>query len=209
MNREAWLQAAIDIIRPWFAEQALALPETIHISVGFPSRGALRTAKEGSQRLGECWRHSVSADNSPQIYINPTIADGLRVLDIVVHELVHAALPDAGHKSKFLKAAQSLGLEGKAKATTATPGLVAKLEDVVRAIGVYPHPALNPTMVEAKKQTTRMVKVTCASPQCASEDGIYAVRMTRLWLTKFGPPLCPNCEALMVADEAAVEALAA
>lgn len=37
LNREAWLEALIDFLRPAFARAGYPLPETLHVSVGFPS----------------------------------------------------------------------------------------------------------------------------------------------------------------------------
>lgn len=207
MNRETWLQKAIELMRPMFSNIGLMLPSTIHVSVGFPSKGAL---SRKMQRLGECWKPSISADGSPQIYINPTVADGNRALDILLHELIHAALPDAKHNKTFASAAHKLGLEGNPKATVAGEALKATLADLIeRELGTYPHPALSPTMQE-KKQTTRLLKVSCLTPECAvdGEDagkGRYTVRITRVWLDKFGAPLCPNCEARMVSEETTEE----
>lgn len=202
MNRETWLQKAVSLMREWFTAAKLPLPETIHVSVGFPSKGAL---SRKMQRLGECWKPSISADGSPQIYINPIVADGSRVLDILVHELIHAALPQAGHNKTFAAAARLMGLEGNPKATTASEVLKVKLQDLIdRELGIYPHPALSPTMLE-KKQTTRLLKVTCLTDTCSLDagdagKGRYTVRITKVWLDKFGAPLCPNCEARMVAE---------
>lgn len=201
MNRETWLQKAVELIRPWFTEAGLVLPATVHVSVGFPSKGAL---SRKVARLGECWKPQVSADGSPQIYINPTVADGSRALDILVHELIHAALPEAGHNKTFAAAARKLGLDGPPKQTIASDSLRERLQRLIdERLGVYPHPALSPTLQE-KKQTTRLIKVVCTTEACkgdAVKDGRYTARITRLWLDKFGAPLCPNCEAQMVADE--------
>jgi hypothetical protein len=38
-SRENWLHAAIDMLRPMFVQIGAELPETIHISVGFSSKG--------------------------------------------------------------------------------------------------------------------------------------------------------------------------
>jgi len=204
MNRETWLQQAVELIRPWFTEAGYKLPAVVHVSVGFPSKGAL---SRKVARLGECWKPQVSADGNSQIFINPTMADGLRVLDVLVHELIHAALPEAGHKHAFGKAKVALLLEGPNKATVATPELIVKLQALVATIGEYPHSALSPALNGEKKQTTRMIKVTCEQPQCkgeapeGKEASGYTARLTRMWLDKFGPPLCPNCELQMIAEE--------
>jgi hypothetical protein len=35
ITREAWLHAAIEIVRPWFAEVGMPIPEMVHVLVGF------------------------------------------------------------------------------------------------------------------------------------------------------------------------------
>jgi hypothetical protein len=207
VNRETWLLKAVDLLRPTFKLAGYDIPATVHVSVGFPSKGALRA--KGSKVLGECWKPKVSADGNSQIYINPLIADGSRVLDVLIHELIHAVLPEAGHKKPFAAAAVKLGLDGPPKATVASEALKRELDDLIaRELGTYPHPALSPVVLE-KKQSTRLIKAVCATPACAgdAEGDVYTVRITRKWLDKFGAPLCPNCEAVLVPDDKQVAAL--
>lgn len=183
-TREAWLLAAIDAMRPDFADAGLSLVAGIRVSCGFPSRPAVAAR---SRRIGECWRPEAAADGIPQILISPLLADPVEVLGVLRHELIHAS-GIYNHAKGFAKAAVKLGLVLPAKATTVGEGLRAHLADMAQSIGAYPHAALTPGNV-TKKQTTRMLKVEC--PECG-----YTVRTTARWIAE-GLPICP-CGAGMV-----------
>jgi hypothetical protein len=38
LNREAWLEALLEKLRPLFSEAGYPLPEQVHVSVGWPSK---------------------------------------------------------------------------------------------------------------------------------------------------------------------------
>jgi hypothetical protein len=185
-TREGWLHAAIEYMRPWFAEQAAEIPG-VYVSVGFPSTGAR------SARIGEC--HYSGEDGKPQLFIHPGIKDSARVLDVLIHELCHAALPvGTQHGAAFGRLARGLGLTGKMTATVSTPELRWALNRVVsRGLGPYPHAELVTGSGGRKKQTTRMLKVVCEA------DG-FTVRMTRKWLDDMGSPVCPCGQEMAEAE---------
>jgi hypothetical protein len=184
VNREAWLQHAAELMRPWLTEAGVECP-AVHVSVGFPSRSAL---SRNRQRIGECWAAKQSADGVSHIFITPLIAEGNRALDVLLHEMVHAAVgTECGHKGPFVRVAKAVGLTGKMTATEASPELTARLN----ALGLppYPHAALNPAMGR-KKQSTRLLKVAC-------EVDDYIVRMSRTTIDEKGLPICPVCHEPM------------
>ncbi|MCP9207787.1 SprT-like domain-containing protein [Streptomyces cucumeris] len=208
MTREEWLHMAIDALRPEFAKIEFPLPQRVHVSVGF-GYGAKR---ESATILGQCWARRVSEDDVNHIFISPELNDTARVLDVLIHELVHAADDcQSGHKGAFATAAKALGLTGKMTATVATPELSEKLRELAKALGPYAHATLYPmgkplqpkrepkpedpeeTPEEPpvssgpKKQGTRMIKVSC-KPDCGC--GGYVVRTTAKWL-EVGMPICP------------------
>lgn len=82
MTREEWLQSAVNALRPMFQDAGHPLPTQLHISIGFAST---------RKAIGECWSPSSSADSRHQIFIAPTHASDLDVLETVAHELCHAA----------------------------------------------------------------------------------------------------------------------
>lgn len=173
-TREQWLEDLVAEIRPWFRGE---LPETLHLSTGFPSGGARGKA------IGECHGSALSEDDAPHIFVHPKVSGSLDAAAIMVHELIHAARPEAGHRKGFREVAVRLGLEGKMTATIAGPELINRLNKVIETIGEYPHAALTST---GKKQSTRLIKCEC--PYCG-----YVVRVTAKWLDN-GEPFCGSCE---------------
>lgn len=181
MTREEWLTKLISSLRARFAESGWPMLDTsIRASVGFPST---RAVVGKNRRIGECWYPEASEDGSHQIFVSPLISDALRVADIVVHELVHVVTgKKAGHKGAFKRCALKLGLTGKMTATQAGPELIEALTGILAEIGPYPHSAINPTLSDKKKQSTRMIKLCC--PKCG-----YIARTTKKWI-EVGVPTC-------------------
>lgn len=178
MNRETWLNKAKNIVSPWFDEAGFPLPEHVRVSCGFPSNG------KRSKAIGECWDKSVSGDDTFEIFINPNQDESMRVVDILIHELIHAAVGlEAGHKGPFKRLAHMLGLEGKMTATVAGDILKERIEkEIITAIGRYPHAILSAASNAPKKQSTRLIKAECNT--CG-----YVIRTTRKW-AELGLPTC-------------------
>ena len=193
-TREEWLEQAIDAFRPWFDKYAgVSIPEKIRVSVGIPTGG--------SSVIGQTWYDG--EDEVPIIYISPALTDEARVLDVLVHELVHAALGRGyGHLKEFRHAAEGIGLTGKMTATVAGPLLSDACAALARELGVYDH-ASHTSMTATgtgrapkgdgpkpgadvpRKQGTRMKRLE-ATDCCG-----YLVRTTRKWLEQ-GLPTCPH-----------------
>jgi len=162
-TREQWLNAFIVACKPHFEEvTGHALPANIRVSIGFPSSGAK------SKMIGECWSSCVTADDTFEIFITPTIDDPLRVADILVHELVHAAVGiDAKHGPRFKKAARALKLEGKLTATIGGEEFAEWASPIVDTLGAFPASAMTLTKGSAKKpQKNRWLKLEC--PDCGT-----------------------------------------
>jgi len=177
-TREEWLIKAINLLRPDFSAVDVEIPEKIHVTCGWPSQGG-RPGKK--QRIGEAWPPSCSEEGFTEIFINPMLSEALEALDVLVHELVHAAVGcEEGHKGPFRNTAKALGLEGKMTSTKAGETLLVRLREINDLIGFYPHAKLTP---KAKKpQSTRMLKVVC--PNCD-----WAARTSRKWID-LGLPTC-------------------
>lgn len=189
-TREEWLVAAVDALRPLFAEAGAELP-TVRVSVGWPGGNGKKNAL-----IGQCWASAASADKVAQLFVSPVLDDAVRVLDVLTHELVHAWDDNkSGHRGAFARLAKKLGLQGPMTATTAGDELKERLAAVVDELGPYPHAAITPALAGIKKQGTRMLKV-----ECASGSG-YLVRMTRKWLDEYGTPSCP-CHGEPMAEAA-------
>lgn len=182
INREQWLNAAVEKFKPVFSSAGLEIPP-LYVSCGFPSRNATSNKK---RRIGECWDGLTSADKKPQLFITPFLIDPIApggVLATLAHELVHATIGcKAGHGPAFVKAMKKVGLEGKPTATSANEELLATCGSIVKSIGAYPHSELK-LVKERKVQTTRMLKAAC--PECE-----YQIRLTRKWAA-VGVPNCP------------------
>lgn len=173
-NREDWLTAAVGELRSLYDTIGHPLPAQIRLACGFTSAGR-RTNK-----LAECWSPDASADGTTEILISPTIADAPRVLDILLHELIHAA-GISGHGAAFAAPAAALGLVGPWKSTTAGPDFTERYGALLDALGPYPHAPLGSAGKPAAP--TYLLKAAC--PQCG-----YTVRVTAKW-TALGLPYCP------------------
>ena len=181
-SRETWLTtAARGPIAGLFKAKGVTIPDAfkrVRVSVGFPL-GARTTSA-----IGQCWYPSASADGMHEVFVSPVIDDASRALDVLAHELCHvAAGSSAQHGTAFKRLAHAVGLTGKMKATTAGPEFTAWAKGALGELGKYPHGALNVARSPRKKQTTRLIKVSC--PDCD-----YTVRVTRSWLD-IGLPICP------------------
>jgi hypothetical protein len=177
VTREAWLNQALEKLRPWFEDRAgVAIPQDARVSVGFPGGGSAR------KRIGECWARSQSKDKVNEIFISPVLSDPIRMLDVLVHEAVHAVDDcQSGHKEAFKRTALAVGLEGKMTATHAGDKLKAELERIIKILPPLTHGALD--LSTRKKQPTRLVKLEC--------DGCgMIIRTTAKWIEQTGNPDC-------------------
>lgn len=190
MNREAWLSAAVEELKPLFRGHGFEVPD-LRVSVGWPSSGGLATRK---RTIGQCWFGTMAADGKPQLFISPLL-DDVRcpqgVLATLVHEIVHTvAGPDAKHGPKFVKVMKKIGLTGKATATEAGEDLIVRLGLLADKLGAFPHSRLVPIKTP-KTQSTRMLKMECG-------DCGYVARAAKKWLDA-GALICPcNNEAMKI-----------
>ena len=177
-GRIDWLEQAYRLLREELLPEA---PERISITFGFPSTGA---RKSKNQRLGEYAHQFLQGYpdypvNSGFISLHPTIFNNpSRVLDVLLHEMIHAAVPEDGHRGRFRKLAKRCGLTGRMTATVAGPELSAKFEGFLADRLPPMSPGYGDLAPARKKQTTRMLKYTC--PSCgqiirAANDNLNAV----------------------------------
>jgi hypothetical protein len=142
-TREGWLVAATALLdKKFFDGKGYTLPKKLACSCGFP-KGARGRA------IGQCWPVETSTDGTINMFICPTQDNPIRVLDILLHELVHAQVGCAvGHKGPFKKMVKEFGLVGKATATYAEEGsdLWKELSHISEVLGPYPHKAMQPAM---------------------------------------------------------------
>lgn len=167
VNREAYLHALTDSLRPLFDHVGHPIPATVAVSVGFPSRNALSATKRA---IGQCWAATVCEDGeTPHIFLHPELRlHGKRGMTsaadhVLAHELIHAACPHSGHRGNFARCAHSIGLEGKMTATHAGHALHDLLTELTEALGPWPGQRLNPKS-NTRKKPSRMLLMTCLCP---------------------------------------------
>jgi hypothetical protein len=199
-TREEYLLAAVEELRPMFTKNKLVI-QPVKVSCGFGSKSPMK-------RLGECWQAGACADSiTRNIFISPLNKTAVEALATLVHELVHASLPDEEkHGKMFKEAMKALGLEGKATSTYAGPALLEQLEAIVDKLGDYPTSRLIPKekSKNEKAKAKKSFKLFCPRKRngekaCILVDktagGDYNVTASRKSL-KLGFPLCP-CGAEM------------
>ena len=211
-NREAWLQAAATSLSAHvFGGTGFVPPGDVLPSCGFPSRGGL-----GKTRLvlGECWAPDYTpggvGTGRSQIFINPIVADTTYALEVLTHELVHAAVgTEHGHKGPFIQASRAIGLERPWKSARAGESLLATLRGVVELVGAYPHAGFEPpTVTPPEQRRNRQRKCVC------NACGERIVRMSKKqiadgavicgrWLTPVQGKDAPRCmgECVEVEDD--------
>lgn len=189
-TREQWLLAAVNAMRPLFANRAYTVPDQVRVTCGWPSKSALSPK---SKRIGECWSPEASADGTTEIFISPflfEVAAPRGVLSTLLHEVVHAVVGlEAKHGKPFKQCALKMGLVGKMTSTEAGEELLETLKEIATELGEYPHAKLDSLKSPRKTQTTRMVKCECK--ECG-----FIVRTTRKWLEEVGAPHCPKHGAM-------------
>ena len=155
-TREGWLLAAVEALRPLFAEIGAEIP-ALRVSVGFPGGTGKKTSV-----IGQCWNTASAKDGVPNLFISPVLDDREKVLATLVHEVVHAVDDNvSGHAGEFRRMAKALGLVGKMTATTAGDDLARRLNSIMAELGTYPHGAMRQPMPKGKG---RMRKISC--PRC-------------------------------------------
>lgn len=203
-TREAWLCAAAALMRPLFAkaqqtiratntdrypDTKTTLPRSLRITCGWPSH---RGTSARGRVIGQCWNPKVSGDQTTEIFISPYMEDTVRVLGVLAHELIHAAIgTKEGHGHLFVQCMKALDLVGKPTATTEGEDFTKWCNEVaLPALGQYKHKRMNVSDFDVadkpKKQGTRMIKVACG---CCG----YTVRTTQKWVD-VAIPTCPNMD---------------
>lgn len=165
MNREQWLTENANLIADDLAE-LFNLPRP-KIRVGCSIPYGYRNNKKV---LGQCWTTAQSSDQTNEIFISPTIDDGLTALAILTHELIHAFDDcQSGHKGAFKRIALQYGFLPpltKLDPSNLSASLKPELLEGLQALAdeqPYPHASLDLTQPMKKKQTTRNIKIECGS----------------------------------------------
>lgn len=185
MNRESFLEKAIEELHPLFKKHGGVIPKNIKVTCGWPTKSAGRSNK---RTVGQCIYPQKPGGNT-ELIVSMVVDDTTTALDILCHELVHASLGAGhGHKAPFRRLALAIGLTGKMTATVAGPELVPVLKEIEKKLGKYPHSSID--FDNRKKQTTRMIKVKCTDDECGC-----VFRTSAKWIKvhKYLPFSCPIC----------------
>ena len=182
-TREEYLQKAKDELNGRVFKQAgYEIPE-----VKIACSWALGTADKNKKTLGQCVPRSWSKANINEIMIMPTVDDSEQVIDTLAHELVHAVDDNkSGHGAGFRKICLAVGLNGSSQMRYACAGdeLKQTITEIVKDIGLYPHNELQ--IHKHKRQTTRMLKVSCT--ECN-----FSYRTSRKNIGMMANTICNGC----------------
>lgn len=180
LNREAWLRAAYALVRKELLPKA---PVEVAISWSFPSKGGTKSSR---RTIGECHYKggsAVAVEGDRVILISPTLREPYALIEVLVHEMVHAALPmGSGHRAPFSRLAKSIGLMKPWTATTAGPELKKKILGWLKRLPKWPGGHLQIVTL----QKNRQLKAVC---EC---DRIIRGSAK---LFEAGPILCGLCES--------------
>lgn len=193
LNRETWLKMVTTKHLSKLFKQAgnYVIPEDVKVSCGFPPSGN-RGKKQ--QTLGVCFNRASSVNEVNEIFISPVLDDTSRVLDVLIHELIHA-VDDCvhGHKGLFKQIALAVGLEGKMTSTVAGEELQKKLKAIIDVVGEYPHSELQ---LSGKKQTTRNIKLACNCCEFSFRTSRKNIELMerKAWEHTECQIICPACE---------------
>jgi hypothetical protein len=212
-NRETWLNALAAKMAPRFEELGFPIPP-FRVAIGFTSKG------KNPKLAGECWHKANSADAHYEVLIAPNVADPMYAAATLAHELAHAA---AGfqhkHKGGFARLVGALGLVRPFPIVKAGPEFEVWAQPFLDELGPLPHARLaygstasvprdkgdgncdedgdGGSSNDKPKQSTRMLKATCAKNLVAGWDyGTqgepcgYTIRLSRKWALKLGA-CCP------------------
>jgi hypothetical protein len=152
-NQQSYAEAAYRLLRADIMPQA---PEDVIVAYGFPK------GRHGLKAIGQCFQNPKPENKSCVIFIRPCQwKTPLDVLHVLVHEMVHAATPGAGHRGAFKILARNVGLEGPLRATFAGKALCGRLNAVSAKLGPFPAADFD---FETKKQKSRLRLYQCDCP---------------------------------------------
>lgn len=186
-TREQWLVAAVKKLQPLFKKHEGKIPEKLMVSCGWPHGHRKET-------IGQCFYKSHTDDGTIHLFISPALGDAVRVLDVLVHELVHACVGEGhGHRGPFKTLARAIGLEGKLTETVVTPGtpLHNELTKIYKSLGGYPHSQINYSK-HKKDSPVTWVRIM------AKRDPNYSMAVSIKNLKELGFPTDPWGEKMIV-----------
>lgn len=179
-TREEWLKRAVRILRPLLRKADITMRPRWQVSMSLAST---------RKAIGQCWYEgSSSSGRTANILICPTLGDPVEVLDTLLHEMIHAALPyGVHHGPKFVRACKAIGMtQNKPTSAAACPALRSELARVAAFLGPFPHDAMV-VKTGGKRGTKGGYWPFFQSPV----DERYRVQVSERSLKEYGPPVCP------------------
>lgn len=180
-TREAWLREAVVVMRSYFEGSGVAVTDRLEVMTSWPYGS--------KKRIGECFPgEHWNKDGVTYVTVSPVLGDDpVRVLDVLLHELVHAC-GIHGHGKEFRRVAEYVGLTGKMTATVPTDALRERLTELSRVLGPYPHV----TMVPQPKKLKVKSKVSWRRYR-SPVDETFVVVIPSTTIDVHGVPSCPIC----------------
>ena len=173
-HRIIWLENAYRELRNGLIPEA---PERINITFGFPAIGHMRSK---NKTIGEHWS---GFSNGNFISLHPLLGkDPIKLLEVLLHEMIHSAYPLDGHRGNFPKVARRVGLIGKMTSTFSSPELLKRLNGLNKELGPFPNG--HGDLSRVSKQRVRLIKLVCKCPRI--------IRASRTEIER-GPILCQIC----------------
>lgn len=168
-DRVFWLERAYSLMRSKYLPEA---PKTATVTFGFTYQ---RVGKKNQGKpIGQYWNGLIKTETPDErncIILHPyNFDDPVKVLSTLLHEMIHAAVPDAGHREPFSKLAKRVGLCKPWTATTPSERLSEDLKtEILPILGPIPsgHGDINEEDSRRKKQKTRLRKWQCPCGQIA------------------------------------------
>ena len=187
-NREEWLNAAVDELRPFFSSRGYTLPAEIRVACAYPTNAK----RSGFKVLGECIPNTNSADGHWEIYISPVLDKPNLVARTLISQLCRTAKGAyAITNQAYAKVAEAMHI--LPSGTTSSPfkevthgnEFITAYQDIIDSLGVYPHGKVDISI--HKSQGTRMLLAKCPTCQCS-------IRMTAKWVyNAHGDVELPTC----------------
>lgn len=132
--RQSWLMAAVDMLKFDFWQIGETIPK---LSVDLAWFGA----PPCENTLGCCMAilEPDGSESSIRISVSPAIGLAMMVLEVLVHELVHATVGVAhGHDEEFCRVSAAIGLEDTGIHALAEEVLLERLSKIKQKLGAYP-----------------------------------------------------------------------
>lgn len=144
-------------------------PQNLLYSYGFPKGRGGR-----GKIIGQCWNAPKPDGYDGAIFIHPCqFTTPLDVLHVLLHELIHAEHPTAGHKGEFVKECKRVGLVKPWTSTTASAETAERLNAIAATLGDFPNAGFDSNAAAKERKGSRLRKWECAcgvKVRVASDD---------------------------------------